>query len=315
MSVFIKNQTIGPNCGCIDCNADPCAVAEATLVFDGISSSKYKFGYDEYFGYVSTPPKIYVKKTLGGYVKSTQFVGFSYPEDNCTVCEASQNIDYSGYCEYSPKGSSNVSNYSSEQITTCFNTDRTTNYCTNCNVVNYNPCDITGAAGGIWDTSFTSTNKTIVPNINYCYYGITIATSYLDEGYASATLSDEFTTTQLISLTISSLPSFSGNFNSTSYYAGRELTLDQRSFTYSVFQYKFILPAYDTLKYYKCYKINWQLKYQPTVGEPIVANYNYIWNGTDSSTPVYGPVVPPDGLNDPDSIIFVTNVTYSCSCT
>jgi len=309
MSVFIKNQTIGPNCGCIDCNADPCAVAQATLVFDGISSSKYKFGYVENYPYISNPPKVYVKQTMDGYLETVSYLS------GCVQCVSSGKETVGGYCEYYPKGVSNVTNYGYYVQETCLNNSNgTSNYCTDCTSVNYsNSCDFVSSSYTPTTNTATATTRTYSPTYTSCtyfspYYNI----SY---GGITVTISDEFTTTQLINLTVSSLPPFSGNFNSTSYYAGRELSGDEKSFTYSVFQYQFILPAYDTLKYYKCYKINWQLKYQLSGGEPVVSNYNYIWNGIDGTTPVYGPVIPPDGLYDPDSIIFVSNVTYSCSCT
>jgi len=318
MSVFIKNQTIGPNCGCVDCNADPCAVAQATLVFDGISSSKYKFGYLENYPYISNPPKVYARQTMNGYLETVSYIAGPGPLDDCEVCDHSGKETVGGYCEYSPKGVSNVTNYGYYIQETCFNdsfgTPNYTNYCTNCTSTNYsNSCDFRSSSYTATIYTSNSNTRTYTPYYTSC----TRIGNWFDKGYGeiTVTIDDEFTTTQLIDLTISSLPAFSGNFNSTGYYAGRELSGDEKSFTYAEFKYRFILPAYDTLKYYECYKINWQLKYQPTVGEPIVSNYNYIWNGTDSATPVYGPVVPPDGLNDPDSIIFVTNVTYSCSCT
>jgi hypothetical protein len=78
----------------------------------------------------------------------------------------------------------------------------------------------------------------------------------------------------------------------------RDLSADETDYAIQRFKYKFVLPD---LEGYDCYRIEWM--------EGSTAK-SYQWNGTDTETPVYGPV------NEPASngTIEITDIVYSCEC-
>lgn len=116
-------------------------------------------------------------------------------------------------------------------------------------------------------------------------------------GTGTDTLSNEYTTTLLISNVLAALPSYPGTFAGTC-SALRDLSSDELTYTIRRFKYKFILP---TLTGYDCYKITWLEGSTPM---------SYLWNGTDTETPVYGAVTEPVT----NGTIGISSLVASCAC-
>jgi len=114
-------------------------------------------------------------------------------------------------------------------------------------------------------------------------------------GTGTLTLSDEFTTAQLIAQVAAALGGYPGTWagDCTAY---RNLTADEFTYTIRKFRYRFALP---TLTGFTTYKITWT--------EGATAR-EYIWDGSATETGVYEVAVP--GSNGTAGAI--TGITASC---
>ena len=111
------------------------------------------------------------------------------------------------------------------------------------------------------------------------------------------TLSDEYTTAQLIADVVADLPSYPGTYAGTC-SSLRDLSSNELTYSIRRFKYKFILPD---LTGFSCYKIAWL--------EGATAK-SYFWNGTDTETPEYGPVDEPAS----NGTVGISSVVATCDC-
>jgi hypothetical protein len=296
MATFIKG--VGDN-GCCGCRTDPCVVPQPTLYVDSISASHTKCGYDE-FGTASTPPKVYSTKSQSGGLTNVNYLGSGYyytnqwggsvsvDRFNCTENSDSRylTVSVSGGCTYS---------------TTVYGTDCKMDYD---GVYPYSGANANGLF--VWGVGcsypwfvqqlFGCSGPTV---INTTQKKFALASCDPGGGYdVTLDLSTEYTTSLLISDTESLLPSWPNTFSSGYTSSYRNLTNDELTYTIRRIKYKFQLP---TLTGYSCYKITW---FEGSTAK------SYLWNGTDTETPVYT-------LNEPltNGTVSVNTVVASCSCT
>ncbi|NBW38511.1 MAG: hypothetical protein EBR30_26525 [Cytophagia bacterium] len=277
-------------CGCGSrsnpCDSPPtsyleCRTAEASIT---------KCGFSEFAGYVSTPPKIYRKSTLQGTATAEQ------TSSSCLSCNTKITYTYSGSLTISK--------------TTCTGTDGRqvviTPYTTNCTTPD--PSSTNGASDVGPLAGFTDSYLPTVHTITGtgCQPG---TPEYYYSAGGTNTLSTEWTTAELETDVYNAIPAFSGSFSggvacSGAYY---DKTSDELTITKRKMEYKFVLP---TLTGYSCYKITWNETFTPEGGgSTTVTAKSYIWNGTDTETPVYTIDVPAA-----QGTTTVTDVSVSCSC-
>ncbi len=268
----------GDCCACRPAVCTDCTCPAPTLRCDSISASLTKCGFDEWSGHVSSPPKIYLTTTLSGTLTAQHTA-----DALCALCNDKTTYAYSGTCSFARPS--------------CSETDTG-----NQHVVPYPDCVTPGSSSdsdvcdlpplaGFTD-SYTSTVHTQtgdgcdggVPSENFT-------------GSATATLSSEYTTALLISDTVAALPSYPGTFSGTC-SSLRNLSSDELTYSIRRFKYKFVLPD---LTGFSCYSISWMEGSTPR---------SYTWNGTDTETPVYGPVNEPGSNGTVD----ITGITASCVC-
>ena len=117
-------------------------------------------------------------------------------------------------------------------------------------------------------------------------------------GTGRDSLGTEYTTAMLEANTIAALPSsYPGTFTG-GCSAYINLDVDEVTCTVARFKYKFILPD---LTGFDCYKLTWMEGSTPK---------SYLWNGTDTETPVYGPVFNPSS----PGAIGITSIVATCDC-
>lgn len=290
MTAWINAPISGTCCACRPTVCDTCSCPAPTLVCDSISASLTKCGFDE-FGTPSSPPKIYLGKTQNGLlVDSTTIPGYSY------LNQWSGSFLYNSDCSTS----TDTRQLLVEIFGGCFASATVTGpggeidgeY----SVGNYN-----GLA--FWSVDCAGSGVGVL----YTCSGPTVSSStvmlYMQSGCAAAsgsdvriTLNNEYTTSDLISNTIAALPSYPNTFSGTcSSY--RNLSSDEITYTIQRFKYKFVLP---TMTGITTYAINWN--------EGSTAK-SYTWNGTDTETPVYGPVLEPSS----NGSVGITSVVITCT--
>jgi hypothetical protein len=285
-----------------------CPVDSPTLLCDSISASKTKCGYPEFSGHVSTPPKIYLVSSLSGtgtrtaYWVSSDFGGGCPPPGshppNCTGCEGGD-LNCKGLDVFTLSGSCSIDHL------TCAETS-SANY--NLNV--YSPCDTLVSNG---DESITCSNGLCSAGSGFLCetfgspsYTSTVATISIDDpcdarpvranGTFTDTLSSEYTTDMLKSAVVAALPSYPGTWTGTcSSFAN--LSTDEKTYSIRRFRYKFMLPSITPGA---CYKITWLEGSTPMT---------YIWNDSDTETPVYEVMEP--GTN---GTVSISSIVVSCPC-
>lgn len=299
MGTFIKGTGTASSkcCGCgsrpSPCDGVPgtaiqCRTAEASIT---------KCGFSEWAGYVSTPPKLYLKKTLGGAITAEN------GGDDCAICNTKIEYVYSGYDEFTKVSCPTLSSDTTQLVTYSYNFD-----CINITTINVNSTSQTiGTGSATFPDTYTSTVHTItgvgclgngIGNPSFNYYGS-----------ATETLSDEWTTADLESEVTAAIPAFSGPFLggvncSGAYY---DKTTDELTITKRKMEYKFPLP---TLVGYTCYGLSWDEVFTPKGGgSPTITPKNYSWNGSDTETPIYTIDVPAS-----EGVITVTEPVPTCSC-
>lgn len=275
-------------CGC-GSRSNPCDnPPSATLVCRTASASLTKCGFNEWTGYVSTPPKIYRTSTLGGTQTARQ------TSSGCTICNSLISYVFSGSSTYT-RLSCSVTD--SRQVVVY-------EYATNCSTLT-NTNTLTASDVGLlgFTDSYTSTVHTSTgPG---CVAG---TPEYDFIGTATNTLSNEYTTSDLSDDVSTNLPYFSGPF-SDAYCTGAyyDISSDELTITKRKMEYKFTLPS---LSGYSCYKLTWDEVFTPEGGgSTTVTSKSYLWNGTDTETSVYTINVPAN-----QGTTVVSNITASCSC-
>jgi hypothetical protein len=301
VATFIK----GTDCsgGCPGCTNDPCAPTPAapapTLLCDSISASATKCGHDE-FGTPSSPPKKYLVKTQsGGLTDSVYLSGYTYTNT------------WSGAVTFSRSG---CSSSDTRQL------DVTVSGTCSASI------SLTGASGQIeagagpnglqmWDVDCSGSTAVAL----YGCSGPTVVSTTVKEyasppcGSAGAggstvtlTLSDEYTTAQLISDVVAALPSYPGTWVGTC-SSFRDLESDELTYTIRRFKYKFQLPD---LTGFTCYKITWNELFTPAVGSPYILNNRvYDWNGLASETGEWE--IDEQAVN---GSVTITDIAVSCEC-
>jgi|DEB19_MinimDraft_3_1074340.scaffolds.fasta_scaffold20031_2 hypothetical protein len=260
-----------------------CAIA--TLQCDSISASLSKCGFYEYYPYGSTPPKVYRTRAWSGGMAQQTFDDASC--DPANLLETYE-IRFSGSVTYarSTCSVSGTNNWAEYRDGTLEDNGTTTSTSMSSFVL---------FCSGECDPTTTSTSQEFVPD-NTCVGSYPSHKTYAPStpgGNAKETLSDEYTTANLISDTEAALPSYPGTWAGTcSSY--RDISNDEITYTIRRFKYRFKLP---TLTGYTVYNFSWS--------EGGVSR-SYTWNGTDTYTPTYT-------VNEPsvDGTISITDVVIS----
>ncbi len=298
MSFWIKALRAGLCCACKPAVCDPCVCPLPTLKCDSVSATKSKCGFYEWPGHASTPLKIYKTKTQSGSLtnspstsgstKTTTWAGsIAYTTPDCTTSDdRSVHVDddfYGPPC--------NVTLTASD-CGSCANADDPSGGSYNGNFVN----EIVGCTG----------NPTIFygPGDSFVGFSSTTLAVIADQtnfsGSVQVLLSDEYTSLQLRTDTIAALPAYPGTFVGTC-SSLFDQTSDEFTFTVRRFKYKFVLPSMTGIT---CYTLTWLEGTTPK---------SYTWNGTDTETPVYGPVLEPPGTGG-TATRTISSIAASCVC-
>ncbi len=277
-------------CGCR--NDEPCGTPwEAVLACRSAEASLTKCGFEEWPGYESTPPKIYLTSTLAGtlYAENT--------DNNCQTCETRIVYNYSGSASY-------------QRISCSYGDGRTVavdNYSPDCSTLSSSSSSqATDVSLSFFTDSYTSTIHSVTGT--GCVDSGTAQEAYY-HGSAENVLSNEYTTADLLDDVDSELPDFSGDFGTPCEAAIYDITSDELTITKRKIQYKFTWPISLTASLYSCYKIEWAEVFTPESGSVVTTSKSYQWNGTDTETPVYTIDVPTY-----QGTTVVTSITTSCAC-
>lgn len=288
---------------CCECKpnvCDPCSecvCAAPTLVCDSASISLSKCGFPE-FGTPSDPPKIYATKTQSGGLT------FDYI-DGCTYQNAwsgAQVIDKYPCTVLSDDRMISVT----ESGLICENC--TTNVALGVDDVTEPGPPEAFAGCGRWAPNPSCASGTIAALDYCCDDGTNASTTvktYAEPGCGfpnstgstvTLTLSNDYTTAELVSNAQTHFPSYPGTFDGNC-SAFQIFSSDEITYSEQRFYYKFILPD---LTGCTSYFILWR------VG-PTGDLMEYSWNGSDTETPTYGPVI-----SSPGATIGVQDIVYFC---
>jgi hypothetical protein len=272
------------------------------------TGTKSKCGYAEFVP--STPPKYYLRMT-GTNLSGGSIALLAYDNAFSSSC-GQQLIQLSGYCEY-------------DRTTCAFATqtlnvrDAASGICTNCSVGSYDTttpnCNpgIFGAFpfwnGDVTET-FTATTYTVAgtntrgPGVG----GLGVCEGQTS-GSAELTVSNEFTTAQLLSDLDASI-TLAGAFGTcaaSDVMASLDVDATESTADGQKGEYKFVMP---TLTGHPCYKITWVERFTPAGGgSPVDTAKSYLWNGIASETGVYAIAVPAT-----EGEVTIENVVASFSC-
>lgn len=238
------------------------------LLCDSISSVSYKYGFTEWTGHVSNPPKIYRKLAPNGTMY--EYVYSSTSTDCSGGIEDTAINAFGGSQEYNYDGSLIV------------------------DAITVNGIYVSGWSEGLvpcYENEcvpvVTSTTETFVGD-EICYGEYP---SFKYSGTVVATLSEEYTTDDLIAAAIYNLPSYPNTWDGTC-MAYRDLDSDELTYSIMRFKYKFILPS--NLTGFTTFQITWMEGSTSKI---------YNWNHTDTETPVYTVLEP-----STNGSIVITNV-------
>ena len=277
MSLFFKS--VGCECpGCSSSPCDPPSVPASTFYYRTASASKTKIAYNEWFGYVSSPPKIYLRKTLAGGIN-----GDASDASPCAGnCLSYVRTSYSGECNFDrftlvETVGGNFNLKVAYPCTTILVNDNTAT----CTIDQGYPYS-TGTTPG-YNLTYSSTVETAT--------GIGCTGSGTNQnftGVATTTLGNEYTTALLISDVETALPAFSGPFTTSvgSPNAFYDLSTNELTATKRALEYKFELPALVALGY-TSYRLDWVERFTPEGGSPSDTAKFYNWNGSATETGVY----------------------------
>ena len=266
------------------------SVPAPTLACDSISATMSKAGFQAFDGSFVW----YLLSTLSNVTSYLHEAIVSPGNGACNQPEtASEEYRYSGTETYDPStntysGSRGADRYTNGVFNVHINlpTDDICSYPANQQVCG-NPMDKCNC------TVVTATVKDVVGD-GICYGP---GPDHRSTGTGRDSLGTEYTTAMLEANTIASLPSYPGTFSGTC-SSLFDLDVDEVTFTVRRFKYKFILPD---LTGFDCYKLTWM--------EGATAK-SYLWNGTDTETPVYGPVLEPAS----NGTVGITSVVATCDC-
>lgn len=243
------------------------------------SASKTKCGFAEYPGYVSTPPKIFLVKTLGGS-NTFEF----YDTSDCSgTCNERWIETYTGAVTYAHPActTSSTGNLHTEDELPCgipFDSDDHAVTGINSFYPSYLDPTVTSSTTKSWF------GKGCVPQ------GMTAPPSVNATGESTESLSSEYTDALLFTDTAAAVPAYSGSFTqgvSTAFndFSTNHLTLTLRKMEYYL-AHK--IPLIGT-----CYKLEWVERFTPDGGGmPVDTPRSYTWDGVTPSG--YDP-------NDPDT--------------
>jgi hypothetical protein len=248
--------------GC--CDEPPCP--SVSLLCNSISASKSKCGYSEYSPYVSTPPKKYLTET------------YQEDRDITTCCLAGSSVLPCGgfglayhilfHRDYDPSACT-VSTTSVTCIGNHLNCDGSVH-------------DSFGCGESTFDTASSSTYKSFssAGSSAACSTPVCASGTRTDSGSTfSHTLSNEYTTADLISNTVDALPAYATCFSCVTHdedsacdeelsagqgcicSAFRNLSSDETSYTIRRFKYKFRFTGSVTCRL----KILWKETFKPTL--------------------------------------------------
>lgn len=259
-----------------------------TLQCDSVTASLTKCGFDEYFPYESTPPKVYrTRAWTGGMAQQT------FDDDNeCNSVNLLETyeIRFSGSVTYARStctvsGTNDWAEYRDGSLEDSGST-------TSSPMGNY-----VAFCSGECDPTTNATSQEFLPD-NACIGSFPSHKTYAPAtpgGNAKETLSNEYTTAHLISDTESALPAYPNTWTGTcSSY--RDLSTDEMTYTLRRFKYRFQLP---TLTGYTIYNFSWKEG---------ATTRTYTWNGTDTYSPTYT-------VNEPgaDGTVEITDIAIT-SC-
>ena len=226
------------------------------LLCDSISAVGYKYGFVEWPGHVSSPPKIYRKLAPTGTMYE-----YSY---SSTSTDCSGDVEYTGENAF---GGSQQYDYYGSLIVDAITVNGTY-------VAGWSealvPCYAAECVPVV-----TSTTETFVGD-EICYSEYP---SFKYAGTVVATLSEEYTTDDLFAATIAILPSYPNTWDGTC-MAFRDLESDELTYSIMRFKYKFTLP---NLTGFTTFQITWMEGSTPRT---------YTWNHVDTETPVYTVLEP-----------------------
>lgn len=270
---------------------DECAMPE--LVCDSISYTESKCGFPEQSGYESSPPKFYREQTWSGTLTVEQWdapdcdLGIGFRTEFSEYIFSGTSFVSESDCSITP---GNLLEQPDGDITP-IPVEPMSNFVNGVNT-NSQPAVITS-------TTYTITNDGV------CYPSG--GESFKKSGEAVETLSDEFSTAELLSRVDGALDfiSYPGTWAGDC-FALRDLTDDEVTYTIQRFKYKFILPD---LTGYSSYTINWVERFTPEGGgSPTDTPRSYTWNGTDTETSVRTVLEPVA-----DGIIEIVDIEVECS--
>lgn len=274
-------------CGCDRETAGPCGDARLpTLVCRTAEVGLSKCGFFEFTGYESDPPKVYLTSTLAGVIT------LASTTPTCIDCQSQVVYSFSGSGDYTRPACS-FTDTRTQQIDS-YDLD-----CVNISSTTSNAVSDVSAPDCVTE-SFTSDVHTLT--------GAGCSTTSNCTGTATNTLSNEYTTAQLKSDVEALTVSFTGPFDDAC-SAFLDISVDEISISRQELQYKFTWPFSLTASRYSCYRIDWSEVFTPDSGSVVTTPRYYVWNGTDTETPVYS-------ISAPTSYgtVVVTAVSSSCSC-
>ncbi len=297
MGIFIKG--LGDN-GCCECGGrdDPCDGPPApTLVCRTSEATLSKCGFTEY-ATPSDPPKYYIDRTLAGSMTVESL------DSGCGPCIAKHVYTYSGVCTWDTVV---CTVNKAGQLTDDYYSD-----CVNLLISNtFATCqlDVLGVFSPLEADCSSLTETTTEYKIDGTATCCTIALfEYKFSGSITETLSNEYTNAVLSANVSATLPAYSGSFSSGNCQSALyDLSSDEVTMTKRKTEYKFTIPS---LTGYSCYRITWVERFAPEAGgSPTNTALTYVWNGTDTETPVYELEVP-----DIQGSTEVVSVVADCFC-
>lgn len=248
---------------------------DATLVCDSISASRTKCGYTECSGFESTPPKYYLHKT-DNWVRSdsrpatscTSSWGFTTTTDN--VVDEDGNCVDTVTCSGSGTITDNTGTFNFSWVSNgsngCVATNAGLAFCTSA-------C-LTPDSGGC--TSATVSVRTCSSHPGPFDVDLT----------ETITISNEYTTADLISNTEGALPDYDDDFND-SCSASYDLSDDETSLTIQDFRYKFTFDAAA----HSCI-LRWIERFTPEVGDVVDTPRSFSVTAGMTETTVFTVVHP-----------------------
>lgn len=237
---------------CPDC----CTCPQPTVEWDSRSASKTKCGLPEFDGYVSTPPKRYLTVTLAGITGSVYFENSSDP---CGDDQDPYTITYSGSATLDAH-TCDAEECSALLVITEATTGKTYGFrpfvfgvapIQDSAIANICPLACSDFGSEIFSDSIPATPTSAT-------------TATYQSGAGSATLSDEYTTAQLVTNTIAALPSWPGTWAGTA-GAFINISTDELSCAARVARYRlrFKIPLVGTGKNYRA---SWVERFIPEAG-------------------------------------------------